>query len=101
MNDHCTCDFFALERGERDFNLHLQGVISTHRYQTPTAVTRSLKSHLGFAAHQPFVGQGNVRSVALANSRLHTFVGMLGYCMKDQGRPWFRSVALGIDDVAV
>lgn len=36
--------------------------------------------------------EGNVRTKNLANVKLHTPTGMIGYCMKDRKQPWFEAV---------
>ena len=35
---------------------------------------------------------------ALAQKGLHTFVGMVGYCMKDRMQHWFASFSLGVSE---
>jgi len=90
--------FFATERGEKDGHLHFQGVIRTRRLSLHKAAlcTKSLKAALELNAKGEYAGKGNVSSRALKNSKLHTFEGMIGYCMKDRGRDWYRPFEFNI-----
>jgi hypothetical protein len=50
-------------------------------------VSAGIRSALRFSSYG--VGVHTVRCVPLANERLHTFCGILGYCMKDRTRAYY------------
>jgi hypothetical protein len=102
-DEHCTSAIFSTERGEKDNHLHFQGVIRTRKVPLATArgVTRNLKTALSFDNHGEYVSQGNVRTKLLKNAKLHTFEGMVGYCMKDKARPWYTSIQVNIDEATI
>lgn len=96
--DNTTNAIFSTERGEKDGFLHLQGVIRTRvvNLSTPANVTKALKRLLLFTTLLQFAGHGNVCTVALKKAKLHTFDGMVGYCLKDGGKPWFTKTLWNI-----
>lgn len=91
--ENCTAAFFATERGGRDHHLHLQGVIRTTklRFKTATAVSKQLNATLGFVRGMAHHGAGSVRTCAVKNNKMHTFDGLVGYCMKDSNQEWFSA----------
>lgn len=98
VHANTTSAFFATERGEKDEQLHFQGVIRTRRISLHKAAlcTKSLKAALELHAKGEYSGKVNVSSRALKNSKLHTFEGMIGYCMKDRGREWYKPFEFNI-----
>ncbi|KAL2622595.1 hypothetical protein R1flu_002800 [Riccia fluitans] len=73
----------ALERGDAFLQLHVQGMM-----RLKTSSTRSLKaeikSWIGWDYHRPIGGSICINS--LCNRGLHMMIGLIGYCLKDEGR---------------
>lgn len=79
----------SLERGGAAFHLHLQ-MVARLQSKTLIAISRLVKVYLGWDSAEP-VG-GMVMCMKLANKGLHTFIGLLGYCMKDACKEHFETV---------
>lgn len=81
----------SLERGGAAFHLHMQMVIRIES-SSVIAVSRKLKTYLGWDKKQPASAGGMVMCRKLTNKGLHTFAGMIGYCMKDSNQPHFETI---------
>ena len=97
----------SLERGGAAFHLHFQ-MVARLQAKSTIAVSKVVKTYLGWDVVQP--AGGMVMCRRLTNRRLHTFHGLLGYCMKDASREHFETVdhnvaaediALGLEQYAL
>lgn len=84
----CLAGFFALERGGTVCHLHLQGVLRM-RAKTTRGITAAIRQWLGWEQHKQPAGS-RIMCRGLTYNKLHTFVGMLGYCTKDMHEPHFQ-----------
>ncbi|MCO5582557.1 hypothetical protein L7F22_036454 [Adiantum nelumboides] len=73
-----------VERDGTLLHLHLQMVIRMWSMSL-VAINKMVKNYLGWAKAAP--PGGIVLCHALTQRRLHTFEGMIGYCLKDDGQP--------------
>ncbi|KAL4514300.1 hypothetical protein Ndes2526B_g04029 [Nannochloris sp. 'desiccata'] len=92
-DDKILRTFAGMERGSKMNHLHLQIVVQTSGL-CAAAFTRRLKEAMGWTGNSDCI----VRSRAVQNNKLHTFNGLVGYCMKDIGRPHFRCAMKNITD---
>lgn len=84
----------AVERGGVFGHEHLQGVAKVFA-STPQQVNLMIKAAVGW---QP-LPKGAVVSVRKCTGRgLHTFHGLIGYCFKDEGQPWFKVHCYNVTD---
>eukprot|EP00250_Pteridium_aquilinum_P022110 c25305_g3_i1 orf=628-1830(+) len=79
----------SIERGGAAFHLHFQ-MVARLQARSIIAVSKLVKSFLGWDVTQPVGGMVLCRK--LTNKRLHTFHGLLGYCMKDVSKEHFETV---------
>ncbi|MCO5569047.1 hypothetical protein L7F22_022753 [Adiantum nelumboides] len=87
-----------VERGGVAFNLYFQMVarlLATSR----VSVNKKVKRYLGWATEKPTAVLVLCR--ALTQRNMHTFCGMVGYCLKDCDQPHFCKVEhnISMDDV--
>ena len=82
----------SLERGCKEEHLHLQCVLQWPA-KSPQAVTHELYRALGLSR-----SEFHIRSVMLKQTAFHSFEGMLGYCSKDIGQPWFRTFVKNVSE---
>ncbi|KAL3691039.1 hypothetical protein R1sor_004690 [Riccia sorocarpa] len=85
----------ALERGDATLQLHVQGVMAVE-----STSARQIKSDLhvaiGWDSCCPVAGSICVK--LLTNKGVHTLVGMVGYCMKDQHELHFRMYCKNVSE---
>jgi hypothetical protein len=87
----------GLERGGMLHHLHCQAVIRVAATNAAN-VTKNIKRFLGWTKNNPARPAGAVvSSKKLTGKRLHTWLGMLGYVTKDQGKDHYELVAT--DDI--
>lgn len=100
--EKCSRAYVGVERGGALGYLHLQCVIHTIAPMAAATISKNLNILLGFKdAAAVTYEQGSVMTRALSQKGLHTFLGMVGYCMKDRMQPWFDSFSIGVsqDDI--
>ncbi|KAL3681877.1 hypothetical protein R1sor_024833 [Riccia sorocarpa] len=95
LHNHCQAGIFVVERGGSLLNLHLQGVIAIFG-TSPLDVKKRLTAVIGWADDRP-IGAG-VCVKKLSNKGIHTFVRMVGYCLKDRKELHFRVCMKDISD---
>ena len=95
LKEKCAAGMFALERGEIAMHLHAQGII---RLTCTGALNANsmIKKAIGWDKDRPTGAIINCKG--LHGQKLHTFHGMVGYCMKDSLEPHFQSVSFNITD---
>ena len=71
-------------------HLHIQGVIRIYDSSAQWA-SRHLREYLGWKKDY-----GKIMMKGLTGKRLHTFIGMIGYCLKDEGQPYFKTEIVNI-----
>ncbi|KAL3692874.1 hypothetical protein R1sor_006525 [Riccia sorocarpa] len=94
---HCHVGAFAIERGGSLLNLHLQGVVSMECSSAVDAKKR-ITAAIDWTEHRPVGAGACVKK--LTNKGIHTFVGMVGYCLKDRQELHFRMCMKNITDAA-
>ncbi|KAL3676588.1 hypothetical protein R1sor_026536 [Riccia sorocarpa] len=87
LQTHCETGVFTVERGGSLLNLHVQGVIAM-LCSSAVDAKKQLTAAVGWTNHRP-VGAG-ICVKKLTNKGIHTFVGMVGYCLKDRHELHFR-----------
>ncbi|MCO5549838.1 hypothetical protein L7F22_003312 [Adiantum nelumboides] len=88
----------SVEPGGMAFNLHFQ-MVARMWATSLIAVNRKVKACLGWDRSKP--PGALVLCRALKSQGMHTFRGMVGYCLKDRDEPHFQKVEHNIsaDDV--
>lgn len=79
----------SLEKGGTCFHLHLQMVIHIDT-TCVLAVSKLLKQYLNWDVNKP--KSGVIMCKKIVNKGLHTFYGLLGYCMKDRDKEHFETI---------
>ncbi|KAL2613580.1 hypothetical protein R1flu_025272 [Riccia fluitans] len=85
----------VLERGDAFLQLHLQGMLRA-KSSSMTILKREIKEVIGWQWNLP-VG-GSVCLKSLREKGLHTVIGLIGYCLKDEGAPHFRFYSKNITE---
>ncbi|MCO5571067.1 hypothetical protein L7F22_024798 [Adiantum nelumboides] len=96
-NETCA-SICVVERGGMAFNLQFQMVVRIWSTSL-VAVNKKVKEYLGWDKCKP---PGSiVLCHALKQHGMHTFQGMVGYCLKDRDQPHFQNVVHNIstDDI--
>ncbi|MCO5590494.1 hypothetical protein L7F22_044464 [Adiantum nelumboides] len=86
------------KRGGSAFHLHFQGVVRIQA-ESIIAVNKMIKCYFGWEQSPPIGGVVMCRS--LQNVGLHTFHGLLGYCMKDFDVPHFHTIDHNINAIDI
>jgi hypothetical protein len=87
----CISSLCSIERGGAFLRLHLQmvcGIVAS----TAIMVSKLIRTYLGWNKDQNPPTGHHVLMKALRNTGLHTYVGILGYCLKDKGKIHFQCV---------
>ncbi|KAL2621431.1 hypothetical protein R1flu_001636 [Riccia fluitans] len=77
----------ALERGDAFLQLHVQGMVRAKSSNT-TILKQEIKEVIGWQSNPPVGGSMCLRN--LREKGLHTIIGLIGYCLKDEGVPHFK-----------
>ncbi|KAL3691406.1 hypothetical protein R1sor_005057 [Riccia sorocarpa] len=87
LEERAEMGVLVLERGDSHLQLHIQGLL-----RISTSSTRALKTEIrdriGWQEAGPLGGSICVKS--LKYKGLHTVIGIIGYCLKDEGEEHFR-----------
>ena len=84
ISTYCGAGLVSVERGGTLGYLHCQAVMRFEQPMAAASISRRLNMDLGYKdKDSPQFDQGAVMTRALAQNKLHTFQGMVGYCMKD------------------
>ncbi|MCO5551220.1 hypothetical protein L7F22_004719 [Adiantum nelumboides] len=88
----------AVERGGIVFNLHYQMVVRMWATSL-ISINKKVRQYLGWDSDKP-VG-ALILCRALKQKNMHTFRGMVGYCMKDRDEAHFQKVDynISVDDL--
>ncbi|KAL3674997.1 hypothetical protein R1sor_024945 [Riccia sorocarpa] len=81
VDSRATVGLIALERGDATLQLHIQGVLALLSTSTK-AIKEDILKAIGWKNDCPLGGTICVK--ALTNKGVHTLVGMVGYCTKDE-----------------
>ncbi|KAL3689945.1 hypothetical protein R1sor_016254 [Riccia sorocarpa] len=85
----------ALQRGDSHLQLHVQGLL-----RITTSSARALKAEIrntiGWEEAGPLGGSICVKS--LKYKGLHTIIGIIGYCLKDEGQEHFRFYSKNVSE---
>ncbi|KAL2609339.1 hypothetical protein R1flu_027912 [Riccia fluitans] len=85
----------ALERGDAFLQLHLQGMVRVKSSST-RILKREIKEVIGWESNPP-VG-GSVCLKSLCEKGLRTVIGLIGYCLKDEGAAHFKFYSKNITE---
>ncbi|KAL2609818.1 hypothetical protein R1flu_028391 [Riccia fluitans] len=85
----------ALERGDAFLQLHLQGMVRA-KISSTTILKREIKGVIGWQSNAPV--RGSVCLKSLREKGLHTVIGLIGYCLKDEGAPHFKFYSKNITE---
>ena len=96
MKEECEAGIFALERGGTCAHLHVQGLIRAAA-KNACSMNARLNKLLGWDDCKPSPG-ARVMCKSLSGKKLHTWHGLIGYCMKDSVEKHFECVTLNISD---
>jgi hypothetical protein len=93
LRHHTAAGLVAFERGGQYGHGHAQGVVKVYA-TSPQAVNRSIKQALGWTGQ----GDTSVCTKKLTGKCLHTYTGMLGYCLKDERALHFKMLRHNVTD---
>ena len=88
LQKECISGLCSIERGGGMLRLHLQMVCRLFT-SSATMVSKKLKYYLGWEDPKKVPTGHHILTKALQNQGLHTYTGMLGYCIKDKGKDHF------------
>lgn len=77
----------SLERGGIVFHLHFQ-IVVRKMVAYIVVVSKKIKNYLGWDVNKP--AGARIMWHTLTQKKLHTFQGMVGYCMKDLDKPHYQ-----------
>lgn len=83
-DQYCSRAFAACERGHKESNLHLQGIIRVKTNSVRTVSTQLAAYFKSLEVPDSVDDLPSVCCKTLTGHKLHTFTGMLGYCQKDR-----------------
>ncbi|KAL3691003.1 hypothetical protein R1sor_004654 [Riccia sorocarpa] len=96
VDEQCEAGLFAVERGGSLLKLHFQRLFVL-QCSSAVDVKRRITDAIGWQSTRP-VG-GGVCVKKLTNKGIHTFIGMVGYCLNDHQEIHFQVCMKGISDV--
>ncbi|KAL2608697.1 hypothetical protein R1flu_027270 [Riccia fluitans] len=85
----------ALERGDTFLHLHVQGMLRIKTSNT-RILKREIKEVIGLESNGPVSESMCLK--ALHKKGLHTIIGLIGYCLKDEGTPHFKSYTRNVTE---
>lgn len=95
-NRYCQHACVSTERGDSEYHLHIQGVIRL-RGTTAQSVKSNLVRYVAARVDGFVAAEHSVRCIQAKNQGMHTWEGLLGYCIKNEGRPgysnWLKDVS--------
>ncbi|KAK3282916.1 hypothetical protein CYMTET_9369 [Cymbomonas tetramitiformis] len=94
LRENCSWFYVGSENGDRELNLHAQGVAGSN--QTKAQLHAGIKKKLGFTGQNH--SYWNVCVKHLNGNGLHTKIGMIGYCRKNHKAPNFNSWAMNVTE---
>ncbi|BDA42816.1 hypothetical protein COCOBI_03-7090 [Coccomyxa sp. Obi] len=93
LTDRCEMGLFSLEKGGTCYHLHIQGVIRI-KAKSARTVNPLVRKALGWDKEAPTGCK--IMCKQLVQEKLHTWHGMIGYCMKDMHEPHHQVVDKGV-----
>ena len=91
IEKECISGLYSIERGGAFLRLHLQMVCHIVA-STAIMVNKLIRTYLGWNKDQNPPTGHHILTKALRNTGLHTYVRMLGYCLKDKGEIYFQCI---------
>ncbi|KAL3695614.1 hypothetical protein R1sor_009690 [Riccia sorocarpa] len=85
----------ALERGDSQLQLHIQGMLCL-KSSSVRSLKEDIKAAIDWQEHAPPGASVCVKS--LSQKGLHTVLGMIGYCHKDENEMHYRAFHKNISD---
>ncbi|KAL3682485.1 hypothetical protein R1sor_000507 [Riccia sorocarpa] len=95
INKNPKMGIISFERGDAHLLLHIQGMISIKSSST-RMVKAQIRQAIGWEDDGPLGGSICIKS--LRDKGLHTIVGIIGYCLKDEKEEHFRFFQKNITD---
>ncbi|KAL2622311.1 hypothetical protein R1flu_002516 [Riccia fluitans] len=87
INQNARMGIITLETGDDHLLLHIQGMISIKASST-RSLKADLRSVIGWDENAP--PGASICVKALRDRRIHTVIGIIGYCLKDEHEEHFR-----------
>jgi len=97
LETECISGLCSIGRGGALSRLRLQ-MVCQMMASSATVVSKRIKTHLGWDKPGAAPMGHHILTKTLRNTGLHTFIGMLGYCIKDQGEDHFDCVHHNVTD---
>jgi hypothetical protein len=88
IEKECISGLCSIERGRALLRLYLQMVCGI----LASMMSKLIHTYLGWNKDQNPPARHHILTKAIQNTGLHTYVGMLGYCLKDKGEIHFQCV---------
>ncbi|KAL3677731.1 hypothetical protein R1sor_020687 [Riccia sorocarpa] len=85
----------AMERGDSHLQLHMQGMLSVRANNTHSLKTE-IREAISWGEKEPAGGSICVKS--LKDKGIHTVIGMIGYCLKDEREEHYRKYTKNITE---
>ncbi|KAL3675088.1 hypothetical protein R1sor_025036 [Riccia sorocarpa] len=95
IQEKAKMGIISFERGDSHLLLHIQGMISISCSST-TTLKKDIREAIGWMDNGPLGGSICVRS--LKDKGLHTIIGIIGYCLKDEKEEHFRVFTKNISE---
>ena len=87
IKKECVSRFCSIERGDALQKLYFEAVFRIVS-SSPQAMSKLLKTYLGWEKGQS-PPNSHILVKKLKEVELHTYIGMIGYCVKDKGEQHF------------
>ncbi|KAL3701301.1 hypothetical protein R1sor_019323 [Riccia sorocarpa] len=86
----------AMERGDSHLQLHIQGMLSVKTSSTHSLKTE-IRQAIGWNEDNHPAG-GSICIKSLKDKGIHTVIGMIGYCLKDEQEEHYRKYTKNISE---
>jgi len=97
LRKRCERGMFSTERGGRLQHLHFQGVIEI-KLGNGREVRGIINAVLGWGKPETRPTNAHLSVKVLSQNGLHTFSGLVGYCVKDEREDHFQLVSFNISE---
>lgn len=97
LREHCMAGVVTLEKGDIENRLHFQ-MVYTACCKSALSFKIIVCKYMGWYDQKDMDPKGRVVCKTLTNKQLHTFRGMMGYCLKDIRVEHFECVIFNISN---
>jgi hypothetical protein len=95
IEKECIYGLCSIERGGALLRLYLQ-MVCRILASIAIMVSKLIRTYLGWNKDQNPPAWHHILTKVLRNTGLYTYVGMLGYCLKDKGKIHFQCVHMNV-----